>query len=554
MTVHTLAQTQTVLAPDRDWWRGAVIYQIYPRSFQDSNGDGVGDLKGIITRLPYVASLGVDAIWISPFFKSPMKDYGYDVSDYCEVDPMFGTLADFDSLIEEAHRLGLRVMIDIVISHTSEEHPWFRESRASRENPKADWYVWADPKPDGTPPNNWLSIFGGSAWQWDARRMQYYMHNFLSEQPDLNFHNPEVQDALLDMARFWLGRGVDGFRLDTINFYFHSAGLEDNPPLPPEERNAQTAPAVNPYNFQDHIFDKSQPDNLSFLKRLRGVMDEYPAVAAVGEVGDSQRGLEIVAAYTGGNERVQMCYAFDFLAPDKVTAGNARAVLEAFGNVARDGWACWAFSNHDVVRHATRWAASESDPAAFLKVTSALMMSMRGSACIYQGEELGLTEVDLAFEDLRDPYGIRFWPEFKGRDGCRTPMVWDDEEMSAGFSSGRSWLPIGRDHLRLSVRRQEGDEASLLAHYRRFLTFRRRHAALAKGEIQFIAVAGDALAFVRRHETERIVCAFNLGSAPASLDLGGPVLEALSGHGFSGVAESGTVRLGGYGAWFGRVT
>ena len=319
------------LKPDRDWWRGAVIYQIYPRSFQDSNGDGIGDLAGIIRRLPHIAGLGADAIWISPFFKSPMKDFGYDVTDYCDVDPMFGTLDDFDALIDEAHRLGLRVMIDSVISHTSDEHPWFRESRASRDNARADWYVWADAKPDGTPPNNWLSIFGGSAWQWDTRRRQYYLHNFLAEQPDLNFHSRAVQDALLETIRFWLERGVDGFRLDTINFYFHSAALEDNPALPESERNASIAPAVNPYNFQDHIYDKSRPENVDFLRRFRTLLDEYPAVAAVGEVGDAQRGLEVVAQYTAGNDRVQMCYSFDFLGPEKLSAGKVRSILETFG-------------------------------------------------------------------------------------------------------------------------------------------------------------------------------------------------------------------------------
>ncbi len=349
-------------AADRDWWRGAVIYQIYPRSYQDTDGDGIGDLKGITSRLGYIAALGVDAIWISPFFKSPMRDFGYDVSDYRDVDPMFGTLADFEALVAEAHRLGLKVMIDEVISHTADDHPWFVESRSSRNNAKADWYVWADAKADGTPPNNWLSIFGGSAWQWDTRRQQYYLHNFLSEQPDLNFHNPAVQDALLDVTRFWLERGVDGFRLDTINFYFHSQGLEDNPPLPPGQRNDQTAPSVNPYNYQDHIYDKSRPENLGFLERFRALLDEYPAAAAVGEVGDSQRGLEVVAAYTAAaGKRVHMCYAFDFLAPEKISAAKVRAVLEAFAKTASDGWSCWAFSNHDVVRHASRWAAGEAD-------------------------------------------------------------------------------------------------------------------------------------------------------------------------------------------------
>ncbi|MFA6157596.1 alpha-glucosidase [Mesorhizobium sp.] len=546
------ASSKPDLAVDRDWWRGAVIYQIYPRSYQDSNGDGIGDLKGIIERLPYIAALGADAIWISPFFKSPMKDFGYDVTDYCDVDPMFGTLADFDALTAEAHRLGLKVMIDEVLSHTADNHPWFRESRSSRDNKKADWYVWADASPDGTPPNNWLSIFGGSAWQWDTSRQQYYMHNFLAEQPDLNFHNKEVQDALLDATRFWLERGVDGFRLDTINFYFHSQGLESNPPLPPEERNDQTAPSVNPYNYQDHLYDKSRPENLGFLERFRALLDEYPATAAVGEVGDSQRGLEVVAAYTAGEKRVHMCYSFDFLAPEKISAPKVRSVLEAFGNVASDGWSCWAFSNHDVMRPASRWAANEPDPTAYLKVISALLMSLRGSVCIYQGEELGLGEADLRFEDLQDPYGIRFWPEFKGRDGCRTPMVWDDSARNGGFSSAKPWLPVPAKHLTQAVNIQQGDEHSLLEHYRRFLAFRRMHPALAKGDISFLESEGDVVAFTRREGNEQIVCVFNLGATPASLDLGDRSPQPLPGHGFSGQASGGSIRLGGYGAWFGR--
>ncbi|CAN7180288.1 beta-galactosidase BglA [Mesorhizobium sp. LjRoot246] len=547
------ASSNPDLAIDRDWWRGAVIYQIYPRSYQDSNGDGIGDLKGIIGRLPYIAALGADAIWISPFFKSPMKDFGYDVTDYCDVDPMFGTLADFDALTAEAHRLGLKVMIDEVLSHTADNHPWFKESRSTRTNPKADWYVWADARPDGTPPNNWLSIFGGSAWQWDTSRQQYYMHNFLAEQPDLNFHNRQVQDALLDVTRFWLERGVDGFRLDTINFYFHSQGLENNPPLPPEERNDQTAPAVNPYNYQDHLYDKSRPENLGFLERFRALLDEYPATAAVGEVGDSQRGLDVVAAYTTGGKRVHMCYSFDFLAPEKISAAKVRSVLEAFGKVASDGWSCWAFSNHDVMRPASRWAAGEADPTAYLKVISALLMSLRGSVCIYQGEELGLGEAELRFEDLQDPYGIRFWPEFKGRDGCRTPMVWDGSAENGGFSRAKPWLPVPAKHLSQAVNVQQGDENSLLEHYRRFLTFRRAHPALAKGDITFIESEGDTVAFTRRAGNEQVVCVFNLGATPTEVDLGGRSLQPLPGHGFPGQASSGSIKLGGYGAWFGRI-
>lgn len=536
---------------DNEWWRGAVIYQIYPRSFQDSNGDGIGDLPGITARLPYIASLGVDAIWISPFFKSPMLDFGYDVSDYKSVDPMFGTLADFDALIAEAHRLGLKVMIDQVISHTSDKHPWFNESRSSTDNPKSDWFVWADPKPDGTPPNNWLSIFGGSAWQWDTTRCQYYLHNFLAEQPDLNFHNAEVQDAVLDAVRFWLDRGVDGFRLDTINFYFHSATLKDNPPVPAEERNASIAPSVNPYNHQNHLYDKNQPENLAFLKRFRALLDEYPGKAAVGEVGDAQRGLEIMAQYTSGGDKVHMCYAFDFLSEEPLTPKRVRQVLTEFGGAARDGWACWAFSNHDVMRHATRWAKNPADRTAILKQTASLMLSLRGSACLYQGEELGLTEAELAFEDLQDPYGIRFWPKFKGRDGCRTPMVWDSSVLG-GFTDGKPWLPVPEEHLANAVSAQSGMQGSLLEHYRSALAFRTRHSELVKGDIEFLDAGENILAFRRKQGSQVINVYFNMGSSPAIIAIADGSLEGLDAPGASGVLEGGRLRLPAWGMFFAR--
>ena len=510
----TALATTLDIAIDKDWWRGAVIYQIYPRSFQDSNGDGIGDLLGIVQRLPYVASLGVDAIWISPFFTSPMQDFGYDVSDYCDVDPMFGSLADFDAVIETAHRLGIRVMIDLVLSHTSAQHPWFIESRSSRDNPKSDWYVWADPKPDGTPPTNWLSIFGGSGWQWDARREQYYLHNFLVSQPDLNFHSEAVQEALLDVARFWLNRGCDGFRLDTINFYMHDAALRDNPALAPERRNANIAPSVNPYNHQEHIYDKNHPDNVKFLARLRAVMEPYGA-AAVGEVGDAQRGLEIMGQYTTGDDLMQMCYAFEFLARDKPTAARIVAVMKEVDAVAADGWACWAFSNHDVVRHATRWDL----PPAGQRMFATLIMSLRGSVCIYQGEELGLHEADLPFEDLQDPYGIEFWPEFKGRDGCRTPMVWDRDKFNAGFSIGRPWLPVPSEHLGLSVAAQEDEPGALLHHYRRAIAFRHSHPALALGRHDGMRAQDDVVYFTRTEGDQTIFCAFNVSDTPSDFEL-----------------------------------
>jgi len=505
----------THLAKDRDWWRGAVIYQVYPRSFQDSNADGIGDLLGIVRRMPYVASLGVDAIWISPFFTSPMKDFGYDVSDYCDVDPMFGSLADFNAVIETAHALGLKVMIDLVLSHTSDEHPWFRESRQSGGNEKDNWYVWADAKPDGTPPNNWLSIFGGSAWHWDTRRCQYYLHNFLVSQPDLNFHEPAVQDALLDVARFWLERGVDGFRLDTINFYTHDAHLRDNPPLAPEDRNSTIAPAVNPYNHQHHLYDKNRPETLEFLRKLRGVMEPYNA-AAVGEVGDAQRGLEIMGEYTAGDDLMQMCYAFELLSGTQLGAQDVAGVMEKVARVAADGWACWAYSNHDVVRHITRWGLTS--PAA--KMFTTLMMCLRGSACIYQGEELGLTEATLAFDDLQDPYGIEFWPEFKGRDGCRTPMVWERSNANGGFSTAaQPWLPVPGEHLQHSVETAEADPGALLHHYRRAIALRHAHRALAKGDMLDMHAEGQVLSFRRVYQGEEVFCAFNMGEDAVEITL-----------------------------------
>ncbi|MFW2587464.1 alpha-amylase family glycosyl hydrolase [Sagittula sp. SSi028] len=499
---------------DKDWWRGAVIYQIYPRSYQDSNGDGIGDLNGITGRIPHIASLGVDAIWISPFFTSPMKDFGYDVSDYCDVDPMFGTLSDFDVLVETAHSYGIKVMIDLVLSHTSKDHPWFIESKSSKDNPKADWYVWADPKPDGTPPTNWLSIFGGPGWQWHAGREQYYQHNFLVEQPDLNLHNPQVQDALLDVVRFWLDRGVDGFRLDTINFYFHDLELRDNPPLPPEERNDSTAPKVNPYNHQLHLYDKNRPENLAFLERFRALLDEYPAATAVGEVGDSQMGLEIMGEYTKGDNRVHMCYSFEFLASDKPTAARVVQVMEDVDEKAPEGWACWAYSNHDVVRHPTRW---DLGPAAARAMTT-LMMCLRGSVCIYQGEELGLPEADVPFEDLQDPYGIQFWPEFKGRDGCRTPMPWDNSNQNGGFTAASPWLPVSHMHLPNAVSEQERDPGALLHHYRRAIGFRHAHKALTKGAHSKVTHEGDVVTFTRSHGDEVIFVAVNLSGDPATID------------------------------------
>jgi alpha-glucosidase len=495
-----------------EWWRGCVIYQVYPRSYQDTNDDGIGDLPGITARLLHIASLGVDAVWLSPFFKSPMADMGYDVSDYTAIDPMFGTLGDFDRLVAEAHRLGLKIIIDQVISHTADQHPWFKESRSSRDNAKADWYVWADPKPDGTAPNNWLSVFGGPAWEWDGTRKQYYMHNFLASQPDLNFHNSEVQAALLETVRFWLERGVDGFRLDTVNYYFHDRKLRNNPPMPRGTKPGM--PDVNPYGYQRHLHDKSQPQNLAFLKRFRALLEECGERAAVGEVGDEDRSLATLAAYTAGGDKLNMCYTFDLLGSE-FSAAHVRSCVTAFESRVTDGWVCWAFSNHDVMRHVSRWARPGDDPDALARFAIELLVSLRGSICLYQGEELGLEEAELAFEDLRDPYGIRFWPAFRGRDGCRTPMVWETRKPNGGFSTAKPWLPVPKAHLRKAAGRQQRDKSSVMAHYRRLLAFRHAHRSLAAGDITFLDTEGDALAFTRTSGEERLLCLFNFAPKPA---------------------------------------
>ena len=535
-------------ASGREWWRGGVLYQIYPRSFADSNGDGVGDLPGIAAKLDYVAKLGVDGVWISPFFKSPMKDMGYDVSDYCDVDPSFGSLRDFDALIAKAHALGLRVMIDLVLSHTSIEHPWFKESRKDRTNAKSDWYVWADPREDGSPPNNWLSIFGGSAWQWDSRRRQYYMHNFLVEQPDLNFHNPDVRAALLAVAKFWLERGVDGFRLDTVNFYFHDQQLRSNPPAAPEFREAPDVPASNPYVFQNHVYDKTRPENLGFLRDLRALLDAYPEKTSVGEVGASERGLDVMGEYTAGGDKLHMCYAFDLL-NDKFGARYIRQRLEVYEKIVTDGWGCWAFTNHDVARSITRWGFEDvADQAAPLLL--AMQLSLRGSPCIYEGEELGLSEAVIAYEDIQDPYGKTFWPDFKGRDGCRTPMPWDGSP-GAGFTSGKPWLPIPEAQRKRSVAAQEAEPASPLNRARTLLHWRRSVPALVRGDMTFHDADEPVLALSRRFEGKEILCVFNLGRAAQRFDaarFGG--LTPLVGHGFDATLTGARVDLPQFTAFF----
>ena len=530
------------------WWRGAVIYQIYPRSFADSDGDGVGDLPGILAHLDYVAGLGVDAIWIAPFFKSPMADFGYDITDYHAVDPLFGTLADFDRLLAAAHARGLRVIIDQVLSHTSVEHAWFRESRESRDNPRADWYVWADPKPDGTPPNNWLSIFGGPAWTWDPRRQQYYLHNFLDAQPDLNFHNPEVRAAALDNVRFWLDRGVDGVRLDAINFCFHDKQLRDNPPKPVHERTGRGFSPDNPYAYQYHWHNNTQPENLTFLEQLRELLDHYPGSAALGEI-SSEDSLSTMAEYTQPG-RLHMGYSFELLTDD-FSAAHIHATVENLERVLGAGWPCWAISNHDVARVATRWGGAQAGAAQIAQM-SALALSLRGSVCVYQGEELGLPEAELPYAALRDPYGIAFWPNFKGRDGCRTPMPWNDSPQ-AGFTSGTPWLPIPAQHRMLAVARQERDAGSPLQRFRRFVAWRRQQPALCWGTVRLLDLPAPLLGFTRRFGDDEVLALFNLGAAPGTHPLPPGAWQLLAHAGpEAGSLHGREVHLVGYGVAFVR--
>ncbi len=532
--------------PTVAWWKGATVYQIYPRSFLDTSGNGVGDLAGITRKLDYVAELGIDAIWISPFVQSPMQDFGYDVSNYCAVDPLFGGLEDFQTLLDQAHERGLRVMMDQVLSHTSIQHPWFLESRQSRDNPKADWYVWADAGPAGAPPNNWLSVFGGSSWQWEPRRGQYYLHNFLRQQPDLNYHCTEVQEAVLEACRFWLEMGVDGFRLDVCAFYFHDAKLRDNPhnPAVPKDKVFQ----FNPYSMQLHRHDIAQPENLDMLGRLRKLCDEYDDRALLGELHENEA-VRLHHEYTGP-DRLQLAYGYWLLGADRVDAQLIRSVAEDLGHRADDGWPCWALDNHDFSRAVSR-LGHEDEPAA-VTIMLAALTCLRGASCIYQGSELGLSEADVPFEKIVDPYGREFYPAYRGRDGARTPMPWTKDAPHGGFSDVDPWLPVPPDHLDRAVDVQSALPGSTLNRLRQFLTWRRDIPAIRCGDMRFLDVPAQLLAFERSYEGQTVVCIFNFGPTDVVHEIGEAEAGArMEGHGFGAVRESDNLHIPAHGAWFG---
>lgn len=501
------------------WWKSAIIYQIYPRSYQDSNGDGVGDLKGITQRLEHIASLGVDAIWISPFFKSPMKDFGYDISDFYDVDPLFGTLADFDALVKKADAFGLKIMIDMVLNHSSDQHGWFKESASSKTNPKADWYVWADAKEDGSAPNNWISVFGGSSWQWHTTRKQYYLHNFLKSQPDLNFHSKSLQEELLKMMEFWLKRGVKGFRMDACNFYFHDTELRNNPPHDHINNPQDHVPDINPYGMQQHIYDQSRPETVEYLKRVRALLDKYGATTSIAELG-ALDAYTLMGEYTTGGDKLHMAYGFHFL-NNNFGADYIRKVVGKMESHIGDGWPCWAFSNHDAARPVTRWKPAKGREDDFAKLLITVLTSMRGSICMYQGDELGLPEADIAYEDIVDPYGLEFWPEFKGRDGCRTPMPWKKDNAYGGFSTVKPWLPMPAEHLRKAVEEQTGDDSSVYHYFRRLFAWRKQQPALLHGEIELLELPDNVLGFVRETKGQKLLCLFNLNAKDWPIKLSG---------------------------------
>ena len=529
-----------------EWWKGTTIYQIYPRSFLDTTGNGVGDLNGITRKLDYVAELGVDAIWISPFVKSPMLDFGYDVSDYLAVDPLFGTLDDFHLLLEAAHEKGLRIIMDQVLSHTSNQHPWFLESREDRANAKADWYVWADCKADGSPPNNWLSVFGGSSWQWEPRRDQYYLHNFLREQPDLNFHNEEVQQALLDSCRFWLDMGVDGFRLDVCAFYLHDAELRDNPPNPAAPTGEHFR--FNPYSRQLHTRDIAQPENVRFLERLRALTDEYDGRVLLGELheGDSVR---IHKEYTAKG-RLQLAYGYWLLGAHEISARDVADLSVTLGHEFEDGWPCWALDNHDFSRAVSRLGFDDESDAAMIRLVA--LTCLRGATCIYQGSELGLPQADVPYELIVDRYGREFFPAFRGRDGSRTPMPWEKDAPHAGFSEAEPWLPVTAPHIACAVDGQDRLPGSTLNRFRTFLKWRREQAAIRSGAIRFGHVDENVLCFTRVGTEHAILCAFNFGREDTHLELDDEDWAELHGHGFGSAQEGRSIHLPAYGAWFGR--
>jgi alpha-glucosidase len=484
------------------WWQSGVIYQIYPRSFRDSDGDGVGDINGITARLDHCASLGVDALWLSPIFPSPMADFGYDISSYTGIAPIFGTLAEFDALLAAVKCRGMRLILDYVPNHTSDRHPWFQESRASRGSPKRDWYLWHDPAPDGGPPNNWLSNFGGSAWQWDAQTAQYYYHAFLKEQPDLNWRNPAVVEAMHEVLRFWLRRGVDGFRVDVLWLLIKDDRWRDNPP------NPQYTPAMQPFHSQLPLYTSDRPEVLDIVRGMRRIIDEFDDRVLIGEIYLPLRRL--MAYYGAQLDGVQLPFNF-LLLQNAWNARDLSALIDRYeGALPRGGWPNWVLGNHDTSRIASRIGPAQA------RVAAMLLLTLRGTPTMYYGDELGMANVPIPSSRVQDPFERNVPGKGLGRDPCRTPMQWD-ASAHAGFSASDPWLPLADDYREVNVAVEDGDPTSILSLYRRLLALRRAHPALCVGDYLPVAAGGDLLAYVRHTAGERVLVALNLGAKACAL-------------------------------------
>ncbi|TGN10906.1 alpha-glucosidase [Leptospira ilyithenensis] len=477
------------------WWKEAVIYQIYPRSFQDSNGDGIGDLQGIIDRLDYLAgtkdSLGIDAIWLSPVYPSPMMDFGYDISDYEQIDPDFGDLTTFRRLLKEAHKRDIKIIMDLVVNHTSHLHPWFIESRSSKNSPKRDWYIWKEPV-HGKPPNNWLGTFGGIGWEFDKRTGEYYYHSFLKEQPDLNWRNPEVEEAIFTMIRFWLEMGVDGFRLDVVNLYVKDEFLRDN--------ISYFMKGPRPYDKQVHTYDRDRPEMHGILRRLRKLLDSYePTRMSVGEVmQDFPGNVSLPATYCGRNDELHLAFNFMFLFSPWKAEKFFQIVKDFESALGEDNWPNYTLSNHDFPRHITRYMkGKETIPRA--RIAAVMMLTLRGTPFLYYGEEIGMERQKVSRKEIQDPVGKKYWPFHPGRDPERIPMAWDSSEKS-GFTTGKPWLPIYAKSNEVNVEVQKEDKSSLFYTYKKLISIRKDRKSLRKGNLKIHLSKDKNVLFYKRKE------------------------------------------------------
>jgi alpha-glucosidase len=496
------------------WWKHAVIYEIYPRSFADSNGDGTGDLNGITAHLDYLRDLGADAIWLTPFYPSPQVDFGYDISDYRNVDPRYGTLADFDRMVAEAKKRNIRVLIDLVVNHTSDQNPWFRESASSRDNPKADWYVWHDAKAGAAPPNNWVSGFGGSAWQWIATRGQFYYHRYYVEQPDLNWRNPQVRDAVADILRFWLRRGVSGFRLDGIGNLYEDEQLRDEPVLP--GKNNLGDPNL------DHIYTRDLPETHDAYRMLRRVADEFPNTVLVGQVSASNTAA-LAAAYGEHDDQLQLPINAQFGSAAKLAAAEFRRRIVDAETGLSGHTPLLVLDSHDRTRSWTRYADGQHD-LAMAKLLASVLLAPRGASLIYYGQEIGIENNDpKRVEDVQDPVGRRGWPLNKGRDGERTPMQWSGA-LNAGFSSAqKTWLPVSPGYVERNVAAESRSPDSLLAHYKALIRLRRQNPALRDGGFELIDAGDDIVAWYAKSPGHKVLVALNFSSEARPLPNPEPV-------------------------------